>query len=567
MKKAFIYSLLTATLALASCTKTELAPLKGIYPAAQEPVLTTLAASSFEKTDANRIFHVKFTGEGNSAVDTYLVGARAQYYLEPGVYGPGDKNLCFLVDGKTTINGKAVKDGQITVKKDGDNYRFVFVLFDTEGNAYRTMWQGELAYEPDPEPVALTKVLTAQSNVESGTNSVTLSLGTSGLESVNGTVTGDGNYLAVDLYSADGYLHEGTYTASAAGGVINEGEFGIGWDPGDLWGIGWVFENWGTCWWTVSGGQSSARKITSGTITVEKKGSKYVITWGSENTYPDWAVFEGTVDALAPGSGPSYDYTYTENLSDAVDSSFSPVAGVKTHNLVFFNAAGEDVAYFDLVLAEGETDLSGEYTCTEYAHEPYTFGNGYDLSMWGMGVGGSRYVGADGAVVLLGVGEKLTVTKLGEGIYEFAGNGFDFIVGSGNGGGSTVTADYTITESLSDAVDSSFSPVAGVKTHNLVFFNAAGEDVAYFDLVLAEGETDLSGEYTCTEYAHEPFTFGNGYDLSMWGMGVGGSRYTGADGAVVLISPAETLTVTKLAEGIYKFAGSTGYEFVGEMAE
>ena len=50
MKKAFIYSLLTATLALASCTKTELAPLKGIYPAAQEPVLTTLAASSFEKT-------------------------------------------------------------------------------------------------------------------------------------------------------------------------------------------------------------------------------------------------------------------------------------------------------------------------------------------------------------------------------------------------------------------------------------------------------------------------------------------------------------------------------------
>jgi len=43
MKKAFIYSLMAAALALVSCTKTELAPLKGIYPAAQEPVLTTLA--------------------------------------------------------------------------------------------------------------------------------------------------------------------------------------------------------------------------------------------------------------------------------------------------------------------------------------------------------------------------------------------------------------------------------------------------------------------------------------------------------------------------------------------
>ena len=91
--------------------------------------------------------------------------------------------------------------------------------------------------------------------------------------------TGTGNYLALDIYSADGYLHEGTYTACAAGGQIAEGEFGIGWDPGDLWGIGMVFENWGTCWWSVSGGAAVAEaKVLDGTLTVAVDGETYTIT-------------------------------------------------------------------------------------------------------------------------------------------------------------------------------------------------------------------------------------------------------------------------------------------------
>ena len=115
---------------------------------------------------------------------------------------------------------------------------------------------------------------------------------------------------------------------------------------------------------------------------------------------------------------------------------------------------------------------------------------------------------------------------------------------------------------LADAVDSTFSPVSGVKTHNLTLKNAAGEEAAWFQLVLAEGETNFAGEYECKEYAHEPFTFGNGYDLSAWGMGMGGTRYIGADGSVVLVQPGETLTVTEVGGGAYKFVGSTGYTFI-----
>ena len=551
MKKAFIYSLMVAALAVVSCTKTTLEPLKGIYPEAQQPVLTTLVSSSFEKTESSRIFYLQFSGEGGAAVKTALVGPRAQYYLEPGVYGPGEKNLCFITNGgNTTVNGQAIIDGQISVKKEDDTYRFIFVLFDASGAAYRTMWKGDLVYEPDPEPVKLTKVLVAQKN----DGSVTVKLGTDGM-SVDGmgTPTGDGYALTADLYSADGSLHEGVYTAGD-GTVLNPGEFAPGYEfDASSWGMG-IF-HWGTCWWAGE----DVTHITSGTIEVAKKGPKYTITWGSEATYPNWAVFEGEIAELTPGDAPAPEYTYTEELSDAVDETFAPVAGVKTHNLTFFNAAGEEVAWFQLVLKEGETDLSGKYLCKEYAHEDHTFGNGYDLSMWGMGVGGSRYIAADGSVVLIEPGAELEVAKLGDDVYEFSGAGFDFVIG--NGGGQD-TPEYTFTVELSDAVDETFAPVAGVKTHNLTLKNADGEEVAWFQLVLTEGESNYAGEYECKEYAHENHTFGNGYDLSMWGMGVGGTRYIDAEGATVLVQPGETLSVTEVAGGAYKFVGSTGYSFV-----
>ena len=551
MKRTFIFALMVAAAALVSCTKTTLDPLKGVYPVANEPVLTTLVSTTAEKTESNRLFSFTFSGENGASVTTTLVGPRNQYYLEPGVYGPGEKNLCFMVgNGATTVNGKTIVDGQISVKQDGDSYRFVFVLFDDSAAPYRTMWKGQLVFEPDPEPVVLTEVLVAQANTN---NTVTVKLGTLGMGvDMMGTPEGDGCALTADLYSADGYLHEGIYTA-ATGDAVGEGQFAPGYEY-DLseWGMGIM--HWGTCWW--SGG--NATHITSGTIEVAKKGSKFIITWGSEATYPNWAVFEGTIDALVPGEAPAPEYTYTETLGGAVDETFAPVAGVTTHSLVLSNKAGEEVAWFDLVLTEGVTELSGDYLCKEYAHEDHTFGNGYDLSMWGMGMGGSRYI-SNGAVVLINPGETLSVAKLGDDVYEISGNGFDFVFG--NGGGSD-TPEYTFTVELSDPVDETFAPVSGVKTHTLTLKNAAGEEAAWFQLVLTEGNSNYAGEYECKEYAHEDHTFGNGYDLSMWGMGMGGTRYIGADGAVVLVNPGETLTVTEVAGGAYKFVGSTGYTFV-----
>ena len=552
MKRTFIF-LMAAFMALVSCTSTALDPLTGVFPDAQEPTLTTLTESSFEKTATNRLFTLKFSGSG-ATVEACLVGARNQYYLEPNVYGPGESNGCFLL-GPTKINGNAVASGNITVqKKDNNIYKFIFVLFDGNGTPYRTKWEGELIYEPDPEPVVLTKLLVAQANTN---GTVTFKVGTDDMDiDMMGSPTGNGFALTADVYSEDGYLHEGVYTP-ASGETVGPFQYAPGYEY-DLseWGMGIM--HWGTCWWEGT----KVTHINKEAITVEKKGTKFVITWGSEAEYPHWATFTGEIEALTPSAVPTPDYSYKDELSDPVDETFAPVAGVKTHNLTLFNAAGEEVAWFQLVLTEGNSDYSGDYLCKEYAHEDHTFGNGYDLSMWGMGMGGSRYL-KNGDVVLINPGESLSVSRLAEDIWEITGNGFDFIFGTPADG--PVEAAYTITDELSDPVDETFAPVAGVKTHNLTLKNAAGDECVWFQLVLTEGSDDFSGEYVCKEYAHEDHTFGNGYDLSMWGMGMGGTRYVSADGSVVLVNPGETLTITSVGDNTWKFTGSTGYEFVGKF--
>ena len=543
-------------LMLVSCQTSVLDPLQGIFPAPTDVNCTSAVCEAY-KADGVRYFDLTLS-DGSKTLDALLIGDA--YYLTSNAYTeaePDQARKGNYVLGLTDVNNTMVESGTITVTQNGENYRIKAVLFLADGTPYRFNWTGTLYFDPDPEPVVLTKLLIAQVNANS---TVTFKVGTDDMSlDMMGTPTGDGFALTADVYSADGVLHEGVYTAAADHDNVGPGQYAPGYEY-DLseWGMGIM--HWGTCWWEGENEGNVVMHINQEPITVEKKGSKFVITWGSEETYPNWATFTGEIPELSPSAPAEPDYSYTDELSDPVDETFAPVSGVKTHNLTLKNKAGEEVAWFSLVLREGETNYAGDYLCKEYAHEAYTFGNGYDLSAWGMGVGGSRYL-MGGEVVLINPGETLSVTKLGDDLWEISGNGYDFVFGTGGG---NVDPQYTITDELSDPVDETFAAVSGVKTHNLTLKNEANEECAWFQLVLTEGSEQFEGEYVCKEYAHEDHTFGNGYDLSMWGMGMGGTRYV-KDGAVVMVNPGETLTVTKVGDGVYKFVGSTGYEFVASF--
>ena len=340
-----LYKILTAAaglLALSSCVEDAITPLTGKYekPAAYE--LNTLKSQSVEKGDKTRTFTVEVS-DGNATLNMVFVGDK--YFLADGSYTPSPadqakKNMYIVGNGGTTFNNIPVESGSIKVTQGTGSYTFSGILWLADESIVDFKSNVALAYEPDPEPVKLTQVISATSNVANGTNSVTINLGTSDISSTMDpntwqTVwTGEGNYLAVDFYSADGYLHPGTYKPSAAGGVIAEGEYGLGWDPGDLWGIGMVFENWGTCWWTVSNGTTTAEKISSGDITVEKSGSKYTITYNHNGL---WMTFSGKIEAVDPDgtSGDTGDIDDTEyvELTNLLSATSNVANGTKSLTL------------------------------------------------------------------------------------------------------------------------------------------------------------------------------------------------------------------------------------------
>ena len=104
------------------------------------------------------------------------------------------------------------------------------------------------------------KIYVAQANAN---NTVTVKLGTAGMSvDMMGTPSGDGFALTADLYSPDGFLHEGTYMP-AAGDPVGDGQYAPGYEY-DLseWGMGIM--HWGPCWWA----NGNATHITSGPITV-----------------------------------------------------------------------------------------------------------------------------------------------------------------------------------------------------------------------------------------------------------------------------------------------------------
>ena len=356
------YKLLAAVaglMALSSCVEEAIGPLTGQYEKPVTYELNILKNQSVEKGEGTRTFTVELA---NEAATLSMKFVSDKYYIADGAYtaSPEAKKGTYLVGngGSTfTVNGNTVgvDSGTLNVKQTDGVYTFKGTLWLADESVIAVNSAVAIVYEADPEPIILKQVLSATSNVASGTNSLTINLGTDGISSTTDPTTwqtvwtGTGNYLALDIYSADGYLHEGTYTACATGGTINEGEFGIGWDPGDLWGIGMVFENWGTCWWNVAGGAAvAAGKVADGTVQVLVEGTDLVIKLKStlvnaKFTYPVAQFVDGTgapIEVVNLGGGEEPEFEGTE-LSVLLSATSNVANGT---NSVTINLAEEGIS-------------------------------------------------------------------------------------------------------------------------------------------------------------------------------------------------------------------------------
>ena len=407
-----LFAVAASILALSSCVESAIEPMTGKY---EKPVvyeMNTLASQSVEKGDKYRTFTVELSGD-NASMTLKMVSDK--YFLADGSYTPAPadqakKNTYIVGNGGTTFNNIPVETGSIKVAQGEGTNSYAGILWLADETVVEIKSTVALVYEPDPEPVKLSTVLYATSNLANGVQTVTMQLAQDGIYSEMDMTTwqtiwhGEGNFLAIDLYSADGYLHEGTYSASAVGGVVGEGEFGIGYDTTVDFGWGPMeMKDWGTCWWSVSNGAATAKKILEGTINVSKKGSKWVIELISgEGKEMIWAKFEGAVDALtdpALGGGGNVDDTDYVELTKLLSAT-------KNQGLLTINMAQDGISsttdpntwqtiwegegnYLaaDIYSADGKL-YTGEYKACAVGGTvgEGEFGIGYDTTVdWGWG--------------------------------------------------------------------------------------------------------------------------------------------------------------------------------------
>ena len=405
-----IFAAAASILALSSCVENAIEPMTGKYEKPVVHEMNTLVSQSVEKGEKTRTFTVEIAGD-NASLTMVMVGDK--YFLADGSYTPAPadqakKNTYIVGNGGTTFNNIPVETGSIKVTQGEGTYSFAGILWLADESVIEVKSTVALVYEADPEPVKLTTVLSATSNLANGVASLTMNLATDGVTTEFDMTTyqnvykGTGNYLALDIYSADGYLHEGTYTANAVGGVLNEGEFGIGYDTTMDFGWGPMeFFNWGTCWWTVDNGATSAEKVLEGTVTVTRKGSKWVIELVSgEGKGMLWTKFEGAIEAVtdpALGGGGNVDNTDYVELTGLI--SLSKNTGLLTINMATDGVTGtydpatystvySGTGYYlatDIYSADGKL-YTGTYNACAVGGTvgEGEFGIGYDTEFWGM---------------------------------------------------------------------------------------------------------------------------------------------------------------------------------------
>lgn len=584
-----IFAVAASILALSSCVESAIGPMTGKY---EKPVvyeMNTLASQSVEKGDKYRTFTVELSGD-NASMTLKMVNDK--YFLADGSYTPAPadqakKNTYIVGNGGTTFNNIPVETGSIKVAQGEGTYSFAGMLWLADESIVEIKATVALVYEPDPEPVKLSTVLSATSNLANGVQTVTMQLAQDGIYSETDKTTwqtiwhGEGNYLAIDLYSADGYLHEGTYSASAVGGVVGEGEFGIGYDTTVDWGWGPMeMKDWGTCWWSVSNGAATAKKILEGTINVSKKGSKWVIELISgEGKEMIWAKFEGAVDALTDGG--------SEDNADYIELT-TLLSATKNQGLLTINMAQDGISSTTdpntwQTTWEGEgnylaTDIyspdgklyTGEYKACAVGGTvgEGEFGIGYDTTVdWGWGpievkdwgtcwwtvadgatsaekiLDGTMTVAMEGDNVVIKLKSSIVNAKFTYPVAQFVdGTGAPIeVVNLGGGEGPEPAPDYTeftkllivqpnqgydesgqptgeyTSFTLKVGTEGMFTEVVNNGWYDETKIKGTGQ-VLSIDFYTADG-TVAAGTYTACEVGGtiNEGEFGIGYDVEMWG--------------------------------------------------
>lgn len=380
MKKIMnMVAVVVLALSGASCVKSALDPLDNKYPEVQQLNLgSVLENGGVEDVDGFNVFTLKADG-----LSIQLAGKN--WYLEGGDYTFSEtlRNRALL--SPSTVNGKPVSDGSVSITKNGNDYLLSGLLWSGQ-EVMRVKATGKLVYEYQEIEANYTYTTAPYEN--RGYNLTLNNL--------------DGSFAANFLLITSGAI-AGTYEMTSDSENMHDGQAFIGIDLSfiGLGVLGCYFDVDGTRWF-----------VREGTITVSGDESMYSVEIAGlvainalEQTYPETSISFSNAKKEEPKPVviEGYSFTHAESVTD----------GVNEHTLTLKDASGKpagriliDTAPLGGVIGtfEGvsplEADKVGKYL------------TGFDASAFGMGVLGS-YLLIDGKQYLIG-GGTLAVSNQGE---------------------------------------------------------------------------------------------------------------------------------------------------------
>ena len=396
---------------MASCTE-EILGVGELPPLAGEVVLTDVVETSAVRLSPNYVFTLELKSAAGDVLEAKL--ASASTALAAGTYTEASPayavagNFITGAEGtKLTIGGEThlVTAGTITVAAEGGSYSLEAIVKLDNGSNYSLTWAG--APVSWGEVLVATKLNTVMHTQVNQNNTITVKLAEAGVEFTAGqwgpqVTGGNGKYLSVDFFSEDEYLAAGTYTPSADPTKPKKGEYVIGYEvPYDYtqWGGDKGINIYGAAWHTVDATATpidATEMITTGNITVAITDGIYTITVDNNEIY---AQYVGEIPALLAPAVPADPWELTGDVvlieTEGISMSMTDdtanngtqggdaLSGVTLWFVELKNAAGDVIAWFDLVTKAGSTSLAGEYKVVSYPDEVGEAGNGWDYSQWG----------------------------------------------------------------------------------------------------------------------------------------------------------------------------------------
>ncbi|MBR4978105.1 MAG: hypothetical protein IKY95_04030 [Bacteroidales bacterium] len=411
LKFATILCAFAAMFSMASCTE-EILGVGELPPLAGEVVLTDVVDAGAVRLSPNYVFSLELKSASGDVFEAKLASASTalaagKYTEASSAYATAGNFITGAEGTKLTVGGEThlVTAGTITVAEESGSYSLEAIVKLDNGSNYSLTWAGGPVSWG--EVLVATKLNTVMHTQVNQNKTITVKLAEAGVEFTAGqwgpqVTGGKGKYLSVDFYSEDEYLAAGTYTPSVDPTKPKKGEYVIGYDvPYDYtqWGGDKGVNVYGAAWHTVDATATpvdALEKITTGNITVAITDGVYTITVDNNEIY---AQYVGEIPALLAPAVPADPWeltgdaviietegvtmTMTDDTANNGTQAGGALEGVTLWFVELKNAAGDVIAWFDLVTKAGSQSLAGEYKVTSYPDEVGEAGNGWDFSQYG----------------------------------------------------------------------------------------------------------------------------------------------------------------------------------------